>query len=404
MKRLLLYITLYCLFSMDVQSQSNDEIVLGKIDSIQSKILGEKRKIWVHVPDSGPQGLYAKQYFPVVYLLDGDAHFASVTGMIHQLSSVNGNTICPQMIIVAIPNTRRSWDLTPTKGDNSNPWVDSTFIANTGGGVEFMNFMEKELIPYIDSKYPTQDYRMLIGHSLGGLMAVHALFHHTELFNSYVSIDPSIWWSSQQLLKEIKNASDQKDYKGRALYLAIANTLAEGMDIESVQKDTSYETMHIRSMLELDQFFGDHPPNKLKFGSKYYPDDDHGSVPLIAEYDALRFIFQSFRYQLIPQEFMDPDSDMVEKIHNHYNKLKTEYGYDVKPQEKLIDQLGHQVLSMGHMKKAEGFFKMNVGNYPESSNAYQSLGDFYHHTGEDEKASENYKKVKALKANSLSKQ
>ena len=69
-----------------------ENIVIGKTDSIQSKILGEQRKIWIHVPDG------ANQKYPVVYVLDGDGHFSSVVGMIQQLSTVNGNMMCPKMI------------------------------------------------------------------------------------------------------------------------------------------------------------------------------------------------------------------------------------------------------------------------------------------------------------------
>jgi predicted alpha/beta superfamily hydrolase len=30
--------------------------------------------------------------------------------------------------------------------------------------------------------------------------------HHTHLFNSYICIDPSMWWENQNLLKETKSA------------------------------------------------------------------------------------------------------------------------------------------------------------------------------------------------------
>src|ERR1700742_152953 len=87
-----------------------NQIVIGKIDSLYSKTLGEERKIWVHVPNGAPGG--SKQRYPVVYLLDGDAHFPSVEGMIQQLTEVNGNTVFPNMILVGIPNTNRLRDLT----------------------------------------------------------------------------------------------------------------------------------------------------------------------------------------------------------------------------------------------------------------------------------------------------
>ncbi|WP_367881823.1 alpha/beta hydrolase-fold protein [Ferruginibacter sp.] len=59
-------------------------MTVGTIDSIQSKILNEQRKIWRYLPNSGQAD--SKQRYPVLYLLDGDVHFYSVVGMIQHLS------------------------------------------------------------------------------------------------------------------------------------------------------------------------------------------------------------------------------------------------------------------------------------------------------------------------------
>ena len=178
-------------------------IVIGKTDSIQSKILGEQRKIWVHVPNG------VNEKYPVVYVLDGNGHFSSVVGMIQQLSTTNGNTMCPKMIVVGIPNTDRTRDLTPTpidpRVDTDPPNVtlaDTTFYKTSGGGEKFIAFIEKELMPHIEANYPTAPYKMLIGHSFGGLAVMQTFVHHTDLFNSYICIDPSMWWDKEKLLKE----------------------------------------------------------------------------------------------------------------------------------------------------------------------------------------------------------
>jgi len=133
MKQSLVLLT-FIFFTLGINAQSNNQILLGAIDSIDSKILKEERKIWVYVPDANTEGIqFAKEKYPVVYLLDGDSHFFSVAGMIRQLSSANGNTICPKMIVVGIPNTNRTRDLTPTKG-TAHPYVTSDMIAESGGG------------------------------------------------------------------------------------------------------------------------------------------------------------------------------------------------------------------------------------------------------------------------------
>jgi predicted alpha/beta superfamily hydrolase len=101
------------------------------------------------------------------------------------------------MIVIGITNTNRDRDLKPTiKNLKGNPNPDS------GGGDNFMNFIEKELIPHIDSIYPTAPYRIFSGHSLGGLTVINTFLNNTQLFNAYIAIDPSLWWNNQALVKQ----------------------------------------------------------------------------------------------------------------------------------------------------------------------------------------------------------
>ena len=177
-----------------------NQIVIGQIDSVYSDILDESREIWVHMPESATNGTSNTTKYPVLYLLDGPGHFYSVTGMIKQLSSTNGNTIVPEMIIVAIPNTDRSRDLTPTAVDFDFFSGDSIQYSS-GGGNKFLDFMEDELIPHIEKTYPASPYRTFVGHSFGGLSVINALISRQHLFNNYVAIDPSLWWDDQAFLK-----------------------------------------------------------------------------------------------------------------------------------------------------------------------------------------------------------
>lgn len=177
--------------TLTANAQSDNKITIGKVDSVYSNILGEQRKIWVYTPGitTGDNGK-GKQY-PVLYLLDGDGHFASVAGLVQQLSQVNGNMVLPEMIIVAIPNTDRTRDLTPTHVVSDPPMMDSTFSSHSGGGESFAAFIEKELMPHIDSLYPAAPYRLLVGHSFGGLTVMNMLTNHTKMFNAYIAIDPA---------------------------------------------------------------------------------------------------------------------------------------------------------------------------------------------------------------------
>jgi hypothetical protein len=370
---------LLCLFvgiSLCAGAQNDNQLVIGTIDSLHSDILKETRKVWVYVPDSGPDGIYSRQRYPVVYLLDGDAHFTSVVGMIEQMSSVNGNDLCPKMIVVGIPNTDRMRDLSPTHVDSS-PFLNPAQAKTTGGGEAFLSFIEKELMPYVESKYPTAPYRMLIGHSLGGLLAVHTFLHHTDLFNAYVAIDPSMWWDDRKLLKEAQKDVVVRKFPKTALYMGIANTMESGMDIRSVVRDTSNETEHIRSILTLDKLLNNNKQNKLKYRSKYYGNDTHNSAPLITEYDALRFIFDYYPMKLRWKDYEDTTGVVAEKIEKACALRSEKMGYAIKPPEDLYNSLGYQALGNKHFALAEHYFKQNTEYYPESFNVYDSYGDYF---------------------------
>ena len=398
MKKLFI-LSLFVCFSLSLNAQTdNNKVFIGTIDSISSSIMNEKRKVWVYVPQSSGGDIYAKQKYPVIYLLDGDAHFYSVVGMIQQLSQVNGNTICPEMIVVGIPNTNRTRDLTPTKSINDPFMKDQPAIEKAaGGGEAFMSFIEKELMPYIDSIYPTQPYKILIGHSFGGLTVMNTVINHTKLFNSYICIDPSMWWDNMNFLKATEKALSEKNFAGTTLYLGIANTMNESMDVNKVQNDTSADSRHIRSILEMDKFIKAKNPKGLTYDSKYYNGDDHGSVPLIAEYDALRFIFDKYRLKLSNKDFEDSTTVLTTKMEKHYAEVSTMMGYKVGPPETMVNNMGYQAMSQKQFAKAAGFFKMNIANYPQSLNVYDSYGDYFIAIGDKENAIVQFKNALSIK-------
>jgi|CXWL01.1.fsa_nt_gi predicted alpha/beta superfamily hydrolase len=403
MKNIILFI-LSVIISLGSSAQRDNKIVIGKIDSVYSTILKEQRKVWVYTPNLKTGVQNPSQRYPVVYLLDGEGHFESVVGMIQQLSQVNGNTIVPEMIIVAILNTDRTRDLTPTHIASDPPMMDSNFSKTTGGGENFTAFMAKELIPHIDSIYPTQPFKILIGHSFGGLSVMNIITNHTKLFNAYIAIDPSMWYDKEQFLKSTQKKLATQKYNGTSLYVGIANTMSEGMTLEKLKKDTTSDTRHIRSIFAMDKFIKANAQNGLKYASKYYTDDDHGSVPLISEYDGLRFIFSRYRFKFTYADFMDPGIEIVQKMKQHYQTVSKEFGYKLPPPEMQINGLGYNALSLKQYPKAASLFEMNIENYPESGNVYDSYADVLIAQKDTIKAIANYQKALAITKSEETKQ
>lgn len=382
MKRLFI-ILLLSIIAIFANAQSN-KIEIGIFDTINSKILNEKRSIWIYKPDN----FDLQKKYPVVYLLDGDWHFISVVGMLQQLSYINGNTICPEMIVVGIPVKDRYRDLTPT--------CDSLYSKTSGGYNNFISFVSKELIPHIDSTYPTAPYKMLIGHSLGGLTVMNTLIRFPDMFNAYVAIDPSIWWNNQISLKEAKKVFSSSRFENKRLYLAIANNMNKGMDTTSVRKDNTRNTLAIRSNLELSDILKANTDNKLNFQTKYYSNESHGSIPLIATYDALHFIFDYYNFPMDKSDYADTTIALADRMKNHYIDVSRKMGYKISPSESIVNSLGYNALYMNNFKLAEYFFKMNIENYGNSNNAFDSMGDYYIAVGNNEQAIIMYKKALSI--------
>ena len=354
---------LLCVGICDAQksNQLDNNIGIGKIDTFHSKLLNEERKLWVYVPTVSE--FNPKHNYPAVYLLDGDDHFLSVMTMIQQLSEIQRNTILPQMVLIGIQNTDRERDF---------------------GGKLFTSFIEKELIPHIDSLYSTSQYRILIGHSLGGLFTIETFINHTQLFKSYISIDPSI---NQEVLKQADKVLKEKDFTDNSLYLAIANSPAVFFE------DTSANNRY-RAMLRLTDYIEANKKNNLNFSWKFYKDDDHASVPFIAEYDGLRFIFSFYKFPDIDKLLSASKPDSIVNI--NYQNMSGILGYKILPPEGNLLGLGYVFLEKKLFDKSYATFKMLIDNYPPNFMFYNAMGDLFRSKGDSLKAVEYYEKTLSL--------
>ena len=381
---LLKYSMIVLLFPMISRSQDDNRISIGKIDSVWSGTFKETRRYLVYTPPSYNDKTFLPRKYPVLYLLDGDAHFHSVTGLVQFLGTgINGNFLVPEMIVVAIPNTDRTRDLTPTKTAKGPDGKEYPFLKTSGGNPDFFKFIKNELIPRIDSVYSSSSYRIFVGHSFGGITTINALYTIPETFNAYVSIDPSLWYDDQVLLKKAKDYFGKTKLGHKFLFLGQANTIQAG--------DTS-RNLHFESILQFNSIIEAYDQSGLQYKYKYYSDDDHGSAPMISEYDALRFIFDGYKGNRA--KF----SENPELIKEHFKKFSARMGAEFLPPEPIVNDFGYQFMETD-VDKAIKFFQLNIDMYPNSYNVYDSMGEAWMNKGDLKKAIAYYERSVALNPN-----
>ena len=202
-KNLLLSIILTTLlFSQHSQAQSDYLIHVGMKDSLNSTVLGESREFYVDFPDSYVEGSDTK--YPVVYILDGDV----MLNALHTVHSYYSGGFMPEMILIGISNAdNRVRDLTTSELSERR---GQAYNQENGGAEKFTDFIQSELIPFVEDKYPVTNYRTLIGHSYGGLFTVNMLLKHTDAFENYLAIDPSMDWDLAEIASRI-----QRDFKSK---------------------------------------------------------------------------------------------------------------------------------------------------------------------------------------------
>ncbi len=210
-------------------AQSAVPFVLGVVDSVDSPTLKEKRRLNIYLP-SGYSPDSAARY-PVIYLLDGsaDEDFVHVAGLV-QFCNFPWIRSLPPAIVVGVSNVDRRRDFafptTVAKDKTDNP--------TSGHSAAFITFLEKELQPYLEKHYRVNGKKMLLGQSLGGLLATEILLKKPHLFTHYVIVSPSLWWDGQSLLTLHSHFPEPENGQKTAVYIAVGK---EGKVMEKVARD-----------------------------------------------------------------------------------------------------------------------------------------------------------------------
>jgi len=348
---------------------------VGVLDSIYSNTLKESREIYIQIPES--YNSEKNQKYPVAFILDGEVFLPTVSDVLNYYSG----GFMPEMVLVGISNGKnRIRDLTTS---TINTKYGMPFNDQNGEADNFIKFIEKELIPYVETKYPVTNYRTLIGHSYGGLFTINMLFHHPNLFANYLAIDPSLDWDEQKLVKEAQGLLATQSYKNKALFMSLSGQLHmqnAAVTIDNVMQDTTDYTLFARSNIAFSNLVKQNKNNGLAYNWKFYPNDIHGTIPFPSLMDGLISLFKWYQMENTDRinSFDTPKEELLSIIKYRAKKLQNHFGYAEPPYpEELLNMSGYMNMDMGQVEKAKMYFELTIEYYPKSANAYDSMADYY---------------------------
>ena len=251
--------------------------VLGIIEEFHSVILGEDRTLNIYLPEDYDPKDTSK--YMVIYLLDGaaDEDFIHVVGLV-QFNTFPWIERIPKSIVVGIANTDRRRDFTyPTTIVH-----DKARNPTSGGSTAFIDFLEKELQPYIATHYKTSESDMLIGQSLGGLLATEILLKRPSLFDTYIIISPSLWWDNRSLLNLPSSLLEESFTRSTSVYIGVGD---EGLTPGDHPREMEVDANLLAEKLKSGK-------NKiLKVYFDYLPEEDHATIGHQAVFNGFRMLY-----------------------------------------------------------------------------------------------------------------
>jgi len=272
--KIICFLTLVTSFTF---AQATKPFILGTIEEFQSKQLAEKRILNIYLPEG--YKTTDTIHYPVIYLLDGsaDEDFIHVVGLV-QFNNFSWINRVPPSIVVGIATVDRRRDFTfPTTVEE-----DKKRYPTTGHSDKFIAFIEKELQPFIDSKYRTTTSRTIIGQSLGGLLATEILFKKPTIFNKYIIISPSLWWDNASLLNQQPSILEKGLTQKTDIYLGVGK--------EGLAPTTNPRVMEVDVNLLVEKLKSSKSKN-VNVSFDYLPQEDHATISHQAIYNAFRMLY-----------------------------------------------------------------------------------------------------------------
>jgi len=346
-------------------------VVVGEALNFRSTVLGEDRQLFIAKPAEYDG---TTERYPVLYILDAETHFRYASGIVEFLAFADR---IPEMIVVGIESgsrERRTRDLTPV----STSEMDQRFTPGHGGAANFLSFLTQELAPMVDKKYRTRPYRILVGHSHGGLFASYALAEKPTAFQAYLAIDPSLSWNNGSVVDQVGATLTRTKSLLADFFLAAAHS--------GDQPD--------RTVRKLADVLKEKAPVGFRSHFEWMNQETHMSVPLKGLHQGLDTVFDGW-HLTSPLELFERGG--IEAVHKHFREGGERSGYVRSTSPFMVSMIVAELIWKGSLEEASRVLVHDQKTYPPPWNQFDALARAYSDRGNNERAIYFYRE--SLKAN-----
>jgi predicted alpha/beta superfamily hydrolase len=360
---LVVFISTTVPLTVAAQSQTGGEpVVIGSKIQLHSRVLNETRTLLI----SKPAGYDDEtERYPVLYLLDGEDNFVHTVGIVRFLA---GSERIPPMLVVGIANTQRVRDLTP----HTDVEIENRFHPGNGGADAFLEFIGSELIPYIDQTYRTRPYRVLAGHSLGGLFTLYALASNPKLFKGYIAVDPPLSWNNESVVSKAESwTKNTNEFRGD-LYLTATG-----------ESTPMLAAIHrLCAALEKTQIRG------FRWNFRQMTGETHNSILHQSLYSGLDRIFDGWH---LTDPFELYEEGGLAAVHRHFSEGGKRYGYERRTPAFTVSLIVAGLLAKDRLEEAASVLLSDPKNYPPPWNQLDAMARAYERRGNKQEAIHFYK-------------
>jgi len=340
---ILLVVLAVCQNVYSQEATDDNDIVIGKTHTIESKILSEERTISVYLPDSYSNNDFG---YPVMYVLDG-SYVTRLMAAVSTMEHIDGRGMMPQTIVIGIdaPNTIRDYFPTELEGRPGSGQADN-----------FIKFLGEELKPWVENTYRTVPFDILYGASNSGLLTVYAYLTEPDLFSAYIAASPSIGWCKEFILGKITERFSGDVEKYPAIYMNYATD-----DIESIV---------LSAMPDFVNSLESNIPEHIRWTMEIL--ENAGHVPFESFLKGLEFIFPDWKY---PEDSIKANG--LGGLQKHSQFLEDKYGFPNRIPSGNLMELGYDYFQAKDWQNAINIFKVYSQEYPNSPRALYFLGETF---------------------------